>query len=229
MEIEKLHHKNLSEEVLELLREKIIRWEFKPGQRLKDRELAEALGVSRSLVRHAFTLLEKDGLVTVSRTGVYVAQFTKRQIQEIYEVRKVLESFALESAYGNITDEELDEIDEKIRQTERELERGQLEASYALDVAIHQLIVNKCDNFQIKKLYSNYRSILGIIILSDYNRVDNVVESFEEHRRIFDAIRKRDLKEAKEALISHLSGSMSRVIEMFGNIASSNSSGEGGG
>lgn len=219
MEIEKVYHKSLSEEVLEILREKIIRWEFKPGRRLKDRELAEGLGVSRSLVRHAFTLLEKEGLVTVSRTGVYVAQFSKREIQEIYEVRKLLESFALESAYGNITEKELDEIDRMISQTERELESGKLEASYDLDVAMHQLIINKCNNSQIRKIYSNYRSILGIIILSDYNRLDNVVASFEEHRRIFDAIKRRDLKKAKEALITHLSGSMSRVIEMFGSMA----------
>ncbi|MBW2057541.1 MAG: GntR family transcriptional regulator [Deltaproteobacteria bacterium] len=225
MEIEKLHHKSLSEEVFELLREKIIRWKFRPGQRLKDRELAEGLGVSRSLVRHAFTLLEKDGLVKVSRTGVYVSRFTKREIQEIYEVRRLLESFALESAYDNITDEELDEIEGKINETKRDLEMGQLEASYALDVAIHQLIVNKCNNSQIKKMYSNYRSILGIIILSDYNKPDNVVESFEEHCRIFEAIKQRDLNKAREALLSHLSGSMNRVIEMFGNMASSNTSG----
>jgi len=225
VEIEKLHHKSLSEEVFELLREKIIRWEFRPGQRLKDRELAEGLGVSRSLVRHAFTLLEKDGLVKVSRTGVYVSRFTKREIQEIYEVRRLLESFALESAYDNITDEELDEIEGKINETKRDLEMGQLEASYALDVAIHQLIVNKCNNSQIKKMYSNYRSILGIIILSDYNKPDNVVESFEEHCRIFEAIKQRDLNKAREALLSHLSGSMNRVIEMFGNMASSNTSG----
>jgi len=225
VEIEKLHHKSLSEEVFELLREKIIRWKFRPGQRLKDRELAEGLGVSRSLVRHAFTLLEKDGLVKVSRTGVYVSRFTKREIQEIYEVRRLLESFALESAYDNITDEELDEIEGKINETKRDLEMGQLEASYALDVAIHQLIVNKCNNSQIKKMYSNYRSILGIIILSDYNKPDNVVESFEEHCRIFEAIKQRDLNKAREALLSHLSGSMNRVIEMFGNMASSNTSG----
>jgi DNA-binding GntR family transcriptional regulator len=95
MDNEKLRHKNLSEEVLDVLREKIIQWEFKPGQRLKDRKLAGSLGVSRSLVRQAFSLLEMEGLVTVSRTGVYVSQFSKVEIQEIYEVRKLLKHLRL--------------------------------------------------------------------------------------------------------------------------------------
>lgn len=65
----------------------------------------------------------------------------------------------------------------------RDLEEGQLESYYDLDVAMNQLIINKCNNSQIKKIYSNYRNILGIIILSDYNQSNSVVESFEEESR----------------------------------------------
>lgn len=215
MEIGKVHHRNLSEEVFELLKEKIIRWDFKPGQRLKDRELAEGLGVSRSLVRYAFALLEKEGLVTVSRTGVYVAQFTKKEIQKIFEVRKLLEPFALESAFTNITQKELDDTDEKMKRAERELKGGRLEASYDADVALHQLIINRCNNNQIKKIYSGFRNILGIIILSDYSQRAKVVQFFEEHRQIFDAIKRGDLMDSKKVLVSHLSNAMHRVLENF--------------
>jgi hypothetical protein len=52
----------------------------------------------------------------------------------------------------------------------RDVEERQLESNYDLDVAMHQLTPNKCNNSQIKKIYLNYRNILGIIILSDFHR-----------------------------------------------------------
>ncbi len=216
MEIEKIYHENLGDKVYRILKEKIVRWELKPGQRLKDREVAESLEVSRSLVRNAFALLEKEDLVVVSRKGVYVAEFTKRQIEEIGEVRKLLEPFALKSAIETITQEELEGFERTIKRAERELKEGQLEACYQLDISLHQLIISRCNNSQIKKAYSYFQNILAIFIRSDYRQIDKVAQSFEEHRRIFDALKKRDLQEANEVLLSHLSKGLERALGHFG-------------
>jgi DNA-binding GntR family transcriptional regulator len=209
MKIEKLRHKNLSEKVYELLKDKIIRWELKPGERLIDNEFARKMGVSRSLVKTTFAVLEKEGLITISRRGTYVAYFTEKKIQEIYEVRKLLESFALESSITNISQYDLDEIERKMRLSELELEKRELKASYNLDLALHHLIINKCNNSEIKKICSNFRNILGF---PDYSKTDDILQAFEEHTRIFNAITKRDFLEAKKALIDHLSNAMERVI-----------------
>lgn len=62
----------------------------------------------------------------------------------------------------------------------RDLEEGQLKSNYDLHVAVQQLIINECNNSHFKKIYLNYRSILGIIIPSDYHQSNSVIESFGE-------------------------------------------------
>lgn len=216
MSIERINYKNLGQEVFETLKNKIIRWELKPGQRLIDRDLAEGLGVSRSLVRNAIGLLEKEGLVNVvSRSGVYVKKFTQKDIDDIFEVRKLLELFALESAFGNITGDDLNHIAEKIGLTREGFDQGQYEASYDLDVALHQLVIDRGHNSEIKKIYANYRSIIGIIIFSDYFKVNFVKDSFVEHCQIFEAIKADRKQHTAGLLMTHLDRSKERVIEMF--------------
>jgi DNA-binding GntR family transcriptional regulator len=168
------------------------------------------------LVRYAIGLLEKEGLVElVSRSGVYVTKFTQKEIQDIFEVRKLLESFSLKTAFHNITRRDLEAIEEKIRFTEEEFKKGELEKSYEFDVALHQLIIDRGQNNQIKKIYANYRSIVGVIIFSDYNEFNFVLDSFKEHCKIFRAIRDNNPEMTEELLLAHLDKSKARVIQMF--------------
>jgi DNA-binding GntR family transcriptional regulator len=215
MEMRKVPHKTLGEKVYQILKERIIRWELEPGERLKDREIAAALGVSPSLVRNAFVPLEKEDLITISRKGVYVTELTRKLVKEIFEVRILIESYALESAFDKITQKDLEDLEERIGQAERELEAGRLEACFDLDIVLHQLSINRCANSVIKKIFSNFRNMFGIIRRSDRGRVANVAKSFGEHRRIFEAIKRRDLENAKKNLAFHLSDAMNRVLENF--------------
>ncbi len=74
MNVPPIVHQNLSDKIYDLLKEMIVRWEFRPGQRLIDSELALRYGVSRSLIRNAMTRAT-DGLIEVSRRRFYVARF----------------------------------------------------------------------------------------------------------------------------------------------------------
>jgi len=236
MKMEKLDHKNLSDKVYEILKERIIRWELRPGERIKDRQIAETLGVSRSLVRNVLTLLEVEGYVTISRSGVNVAQFSQKQIQEIYAIRRLLEPFALELAFGNISPEELEDVGEKIRRAKQEIREDRFEATYELDVTLHHLIINKCSNSQVGRVYSNLQNFFGIATLLtnlrqrlqqdkriDGGQMNYAKESLDEHARIYGAMKKRNLKEARDALIFHLTRAEDRAREYL-ELASSNQS-----
>ncbi|MBW2059913.1 MAG: GntR family transcriptional regulator, partial [Deltaproteobacteria bacterium] len=215
MSFEKVSYRSLSDDVHEILKRKILRCELKQGQRLKDKEIAQALGVSRSLVRNVLTILEKEGLVRFSRKGVFVAQYTRREIQEIFEVRGLLESFALESAVENISQREIDEIHEQIERARAGLEKGRVEECLDLDMALHRLIIRKSSNSQIEKIYSTYRSMLQIIAFSDRNHMGEIRQAFEEHCRLFEAIERRDLVRSKKVLRAHLSSAMRSVLRNF--------------
>src|SRR5262245_53112826 len=85
----------LRQQVLEVLRNAILNFQFKPGDRLIERELCEMTGVSRTSVREALRHLESEGLVqNLPNKGPMVAMVTAAEAREIYEVRRVLEGLA---------------------------------------------------------------------------------------------------------------------------------------
>src|SRR5579864_4950577 len=87
--------KTLRELTLEKLREAIVQGYFRPGARLVERTLCDELGVSRTVVREVLRHLETEGLVEiVARQGPIVARLDPEQVQEIYEIRALLESEA---------------------------------------------------------------------------------------------------------------------------------------
>jgi len=78
---------NLEEQIYKIIKEKIIRHEIKPGERIIDKKLAEELGVSRSMIRQVFTILVKEELlIIIQRNGFYVKEITKKEIEEIYNI-----------------------------------------------------------------------------------------------------------------------------------------------
>jgi DNA-binding GntR family transcriptional regulator len=99
--------------VYEVLREGILKGAFSPGERLRQDQLAEAIGVSRIPVRSALLQLEADGLITFHPyRGAVVNKLTADEMREIYELRQVLEAHALRKAVGAMTPERLAHLEE---------------------------------------------------------------------------------------------------------------------
>jgi DNA-binding GntR family transcriptional regulator len=99
--------------VYEVLRESILKGVFRPGQRLRQDHLAEAIGVSRIPVRSALLQLESDGLITLHPyRGAVVNRLTVDQMREMYEIRGVLETHALRKAITAMTPERLAHLEQ---------------------------------------------------------------------------------------------------------------------
>jgi DNA-binding GntR family transcriptional regulator len=103
--------------VYEVLREGILKGVFAPGERLRQDQLAEAIGVSRIPVRSALLQLEADGLITFHPyRGAVVNRLTSDEMREIYELRAVLEEYALRKAAGAMTPERLARLEQLARE-----------------------------------------------------------------------------------------------------------------
>jgi DNA-binding GntR family transcriptional regulator len=99
--------------VYEVLREGILKGVFPPGERLRQDQLAEAIGVSRIPVRSALLQLEADGLITFNPyRGAVVNKLSSDEMREIYELRAVLEAHALRKATGAMTPERLAHLEQ---------------------------------------------------------------------------------------------------------------------
>jgi DNA-binding GntR family transcriptional regulator len=103
--------------VYEVLRESILKGVFQPGERLRQDQLAEAIGVSRIPVRSALMQLESDGLITFSPfRGAVVNKLSADEMREIYELRAVLEAHALRKAVRAMTPERLVHLEQLARE-----------------------------------------------------------------------------------------------------------------
>ena len=104
----------LRDVVFEQLRTKIMQGELAPGTRLMEIGLSEQLGVSRTPVREAIRMLEKEGLaVILPRRGAHVAAVSPRQLEDMLEVRRTLETFSVNAAGSRISREQIEELKER--------------------------------------------------------------------------------------------------------------------
>jgi DNA-binding GntR family transcriptional regulator len=218
MNVTRIVHKNLSDRIYELLKEMIVRWEYRPGQRLIDSEIADRYGVSRSLVRNALTLLANEGLVEISRRRFYVARFSQKDIRDILGLRHLLEMSAFASAMSRISDDELAAMEARMMEAERSFAAGDRERFYGVDVETHRMIIDNGDNDYVKKVYANLLTVLRMVIRSDFDKRGKLSESFAEHKAILGAWRRRDVAAAFAALDRHLDGAERRVMENFAQI-----------
>src|SRR5690606_36979494 len=106
-------NRGLSADIADRLRTAILSGHFEPGAQLREAHLAQFLGVSRGPVREALVRLEREGIVVIRRNrGAFVAQLSRKDLDEVYTLRVVIERFALERAIAFVDDALLSDIRE---------------------------------------------------------------------------------------------------------------------
>ena len=195
----------IREQVYRILRDDICQGVYAPGTRLQEVELAENLNVSRSPVREALRQLAADGLLLeIPNKGVYIKEFTVKDIEEIYDLRVMLESYGILHSDGHITSMRRERLLGLLTEMENYLEKGDLRSYTSVDERLHNHIVHLGDNSLINDTYDRVRSMnqqFRILSLMDEQRFR---ESMEEHREIVHALVTGDLAKADEVNHHHL-------------------------
>ena len=191
--------------IYSILFKKIISGEYPEGTRLKEESIAAEFDTSRTPVRAALQYLEQDGLISnVANKGAKVLSFKADEIEEIYEIRKVLELLALEISLPIISMQKLLDLKNEIIEN-RKNEDIQLQTE--LDAKFHSLIVNSTNKKrlinmlrQLFRLIQNFRGL-------GFRDKDTKESAIDEHLKILDAIVRRDISEAKELMKKHIENS----------------------
>ena len=134
--------RTLSDHIAEQLRQSIITDQLKPGQRIVEREIADAMQTSRGPVRDALKLLENEGLVVrYPHRGTFVARLSLQDAEEVYTLRESLETLAAEYAVKYATPEQIDELAQVVDEITAQIKRGynQSEAT-DLDLEFHRTL-----------------------------------------------------------------------------------------
>ncbi|MGH2441562.1 MAG: GntR family transcriptional regulator [Chloroflexota bacterium] len=112
LERTRVHYRTVGDLAYSVIREGILTGAFPPGSRLRQDELAEAIGVSRMPIRSALLQLEVESLIDFHpNRGAVVKDLKPAQVREVYELRMVLESYALRKAVESITPERLKRLE----------------------------------------------------------------------------------------------------------------------
>ncbi len=196
-------HLTLREKIYDAIMEAILKKELKPGERLTELEIAQKYGISRTPIREAFRMLERDGfLKIVPRKGAIVADITEERVVEFYEVKGVLESYAGKIALKYITDEdikELEEINNELRKIALSNSKEELKKFVKIHNRFHQRFVEISRNRLLMELlnnlverYSKFRIIVAYSTM--------LIDIVKEHEEIIDAFKKRDEKLVQEKI-----------------------------
>lgn len=193
------------DQAFERLRDAIITGHFAPGDRLIERELCEAMGVSRTSIREVLRRLEAEQLIEVEpRKGPIVARLSRKQVEEIYEVRAMLEAaivrrFTVEAKQEDVA--ALRRIYETLSQVR---DQGDVAAivnttrqftEHMMSVVNHELI-----NDMLQKLNARI-SVARVLAISVPGRLQ---QSAQELAIVMDAIERRDPESAAQSLMTYV-------------------------
>lgn len=195
-----------------IVREKIIKGEYQPNERLVESRLAEQLGISRGTVREAIRLLTKDELLVNKENSIYVYNPSRQDIQDIFECRRSLESLAVKLAAQNISDEQIMELERIIKDSKEALANNDAKQHANLNQQFHDTIVVSSQNKQLVQLFEVINAKVLYIrncILTEHPC--SLWELINDHEQILQALQERDSVKAEGFMNKHIERSLEVV------------------
>jgi DNA-binding GntR family transcriptional regulator len=204
-----------TQHALEGLRRAIVAGELRPGQRVVQEEIAEGMGVSVAPVREALRVLEQEGQVTYRlRRGYFVTELRAEDLEEIYELRQVLEERAARHALPTLDADTLDRIELAARDCVAAAEAGDVAAELEANRRFHFAILESPDQIHtmrvIRLLWDSTEAYRAMY----YNSPEERRKSVDAHDRILDAVRRR----APDELVSELNAHRGRALHVLKGI-----------
>lgn len=180
--------------------------------RLDERQLSQDLGVSRTPIREALTLLEQEGFVrAVPRRGIFVVRKTKRQIIEMIQAWAALESMSARLATERASDKELQSLRKLFREFESESPAEHMSEYSEANIRFHQTIVKLGGSKLIAAMTENLFIHVRAIRTVSLRQENRAARSIKEHMQIIAALEARDADLAERLVREHTLGLAAHV------------------
>jgi len=203
----------LVESAYQWIREAILDGNMEPGAKLIERELTQQTGVSRSALREALASLDEKGLVQREPyRGYRVTNLTKEQVQDLYELREVVESKAAELFALRATDSDLKDLSAAFRYLEDKIFHRDMAVVRKAKVNYYRVIYVGCKNIELERALSNLIErifyLRGRSLLTQSRRK----KSLAEFKALTDALIRRDRKGARDITRQHLKAAKEAIL-----------------
>ena len=199
---------NLSQQAYNQIKDALCQGKIVAGDLLSENQLAQALGMSRTPVREALRALASENWVEIKNgVGAYVKPLSSKDIEDLYEIRCLLEVQAAKTAVYNISAQEIDQLEQQYQALLDDFYQGRLpDPRYfsQLDWTLHELIVERCTNNYLKVIMRNNNASIKRYQLLSFEARNDIKDSAVQHLNILELIRRRDVPALTEALRAHL-------------------------
>ena len=200
-----LDNRTLWEQVRDRLREDILAGRLEPGTELSEVALAKDFGTSRGPLREALGRLASEGLVTITpRRGAVVAQLSREEFIEAYQVREALETLAVRLAVPLMSAAEIAHLRELCELMDRAARDDEVRVFFDTNNSFHEALVRGSRN---RKLHDVHRMLVGQMVPYLPRSLElrgNLQQSVAEHHSILAAIEERDVERAAALLAEHI-------------------------
>jgi len=198
-------HRTVAASAAEAIRRKIFEGQLKDGEPLRQDLLAAEFGISRTPVREALVQLEAEGLVKIEpHKGAVVAGASLASIEEIFELRELLEPMLLERSAPRLTDEDFRAIDDVLEEYSAELRNQNVKRWGELNTRLHAMLYARAGRPQTQAIVDK------LLVASDrFTRLqllltDGLERAEREHAEIATLCRKGDYAAAAATLARHI-------------------------
>lgn len=194
----------------------IVSGELPSGAALDEKSLTERLQVSRTPFREALGTLAKEGLIEIKPyRGFFVRSFSRKETEDLYELRKTLECFAVQLAVPQMSDRHIADFERLLDQAVGALKRGDMETYGDRDRAFHETIAELSGNAALIETLNRLalQIQIGRVIANESKEFAR--RAAKERDAILAAFRKRDIPRAVELMHTHISDVQRAVLERF--------------
>ena len=210
-------YKPLRKQIYELLKENILAGELHPGQKISEQKIAEELNVSRTPVREAIQLLESEDLVAVvPKRGVFIAGIkSKKEINDIFQVRVNLEGLAACLTAKNIQAQKMNRLEQFLEEFKTDPENMTLQQCIDIDISFHQFIYDTADNIWLQKMLDNLLEQINRFRASSFSQEGRMDISLEEHLEMAEAFKEKNPEKARRLAENHVENARASIVRAF--------------
>jgi DNA-binding GntR family transcriptional regulator len=216
-----------AEHALDRLRYAIVAGQLRPGERVRQEEVAERLGLSIAPVREALRVLEQEGQATYRpRRGYFVTELRVEDLAEIYGLRQVLEERAARHAFPSLDQDALDRIGMAAADCVNAADEGDVAAELEANRRFHMGLLDTPDQPHtmrvIRLLWDSTEAYRALY----YNSPQERLEAVKAHDRVLDAVRAGDVDRLVDELDAHRRRALDVLTEILGSPAANSADGD---
>jgi DNA-binding GntR family transcriptional regulator len=207
------HNQNLSkEEIIQRIKDSIIRGKWKPGERIIELKLSKEFNCGRAKIREGLRQLEQEGFIDiVPNVGAVVSELSQKDIVQIYDLMGVLEGLSLRIATPFLSKEVIEQIEKLVAKVEESKDDPFYMSQNNFE--FHRFLTDLSGNERLINFMENIRLQTYRMRLQTFYSDEQVEATIKEHKQILNAIKEKDSEKAEKLIRKHYQDAKDRLIK----------------